>query len=223
MIRSILYKEEIKTRRIAIATFIAMALLATYILINIFHTIRYQGEVTLWDMIVHKDYNMISDYKYVPLLVGILWSLFQMIPELQRKRLKLTLHLPIKRQKMIAVMIGYGLTMLTMLFILTIGIPLLILSNYFSYEIIWAWSLAILPWIGAGYLGYLAFAAICIEPTWRNRVVLFLLFALSTQLFLFDAYSKAMIYMYPIHLFILLLFGISIFYTTIRFKEGRQG
>ncbi|MGB0976531.1 MAG: hypothetical protein ACPGSG_06090 [Prolixibacteraceae bacterium] len=222
MIRSILLKEWIKTRWVVIGIFIALTAYTCYEVMNIFHAFRYNGTMSLWEMIIQKDYTLVGGFKYVPVAIGIVLSLFQMIPELLHKRLKLTLHLPIARHKMIGYMIGYGLGILTLSFILSIGTTMIILSQHFAIEILKAWTLAILPWIGAGYLSYLAMAWIAIEPTWKGRAIVLAIWFLLNHLFLYPSASQAMVDMMPLHIVLLGLIGASIFYATIRFKEGKQ-
>ncbi|QZT37392.1 hypothetical protein K5X82_00520 [Halosquirtibacter xylanolyticus] len=222
MIQSILFKEWIKTKLIVYIILIGMLGLATYVMMNIFHSIRYNGQVMLWDMIIHKDYIMVSSFKYAPIIVGALLGLFQMVPELQHKRLKLTLHLPIPRHKMIGMMMGYGVMVLTTIFIVSIGVAMTILSFYFSSEIMSAWALALLPWLGAGYLTYLMMSWICIEPTWRMRSVTLIIWGLFVSLFLWSGYSQGVIFMFPYFVAIILLVATTVFYATMRFKEGKQ-
>ena len=60
--------------------------------------------------------------QFVPLVVGLLFAVVQFVPEMQRKCLKLTLHLPCPELRMIGAMLLYGVLLLGALFAVSLGV-----------------------------------------------------------------------------------------------------
>ena len=60
--------------------------------------------------------------QFVPLVVGLLFAVVQFVPEMQRKCLKLTLHLPCPELRMIGAMLLYGGLLLGVLFAVSLGV-----------------------------------------------------------------------------------------------------
>ena len=74
-------------------------------MLRIGRTIAIQGIDHLWVVMVQKDAIFIDLLQFVPLLIGILLAAVQFFPEMQRKCLKLTLHLPYSQKKMVMSML----------------------------------------------------------------------------------------------------------------------
>ena len=65
---------------------------------------------------VQRDVIFIDMLQYIPLIAGILMAIVQFVPEMQRKCLKLTLHLPYPELKMTGNMLLSGLVLLLVCF-----------------------------------------------------------------------------------------------------------
>ena len=108
MIQAIFYKEWIKTRWYWLLATLFMIGITGYSMLRIGRTIAIQGIDHLWVVMVQKDAIFIDLLQFVPLLIGILLAAVQFFPEMQRKCLKLTLHLPYSQKKMVMSMLAYG-------------------------------------------------------------------------------------------------------------------
>ena len=84
-------------------------------MLRIGRTIAIQGIDHLWVVMVQKDAIFIDLLQFVPLLTGILLAAVQFFPEMQRKCLKLTLHLPYSQKKMVMAMLAFGVLLLRVL------------------------------------------------------------------------------------------------------------
>ena len=116
MIKAIFYKEWIKTKWIFILSAIVLLGFSIYLIFNIYRMIELKGAVHIWEVMIQRDALFIDTIKFIPPIIGILFGITQFVPEMQRKCLKLTLHLPCDSRKMILSMTGYGLLMLSRLF-----------------------------------------------------------------------------------------------------------
>lgn len=222
MISSIFYKEWIKTRRIVwLCLFISLGFVV-YALMRIGRIIELKDAAHLWEIILTKEVVFIESLQYIPLLLGVLLAIAQYVPEIQQKRLKLTLHLPVNQKKIIITMGAYGLLCLLAIYLLNFVWLWIYLQQVVAPEFTSRILLTAMPWHIAGILGYAFTSWICIEPTWKYRVANSL-FAVGFIRFLFlNKYPEA--YNSVLWLLILLsiLFVGFIWISVTRFKTGKQ-
>jgi hypothetical protein len=222
MYRSIIYKEWIKTQKFIWLLLAVFLTLGIYSFMKIYEGVRLTGMVAYWETIIQKDTTLFPYFKYVPLLSGFLLAIIQYLPELQYKRLKLTLHLPLNENKIVALMLGYGFFVLSLFFFITLPVLLLGLSRYFTLEIVYAVLWNILPWFIAGWAAYLLTAWVCLEPLWKLRIPNIIAGMCALSFFFIGAKSGAYQPFIPcLTVFVIIAFSFS-FYSVIRFKEGIQ-
>ncbi|MDR3236591.1 MAG: hypothetical protein LBT48_07730 [Prevotellaceae bacterium] len=221
MYTSLFYKEWIKTRRPLLLLSAVFAATVAYILLNVAKL--YQANpVALWEFIVQNNAAQAGYLKYLTLGAGIALALVQLAPEMQNKRLKLTLHLPLNESKIVGSILWFGIVALTGLYLASGAILLAGLTVYFPAEIVSANLLAMLPWMLGGLAAYLFAAWICLEPVWRQRVLYTIPALGCTSLFYLDALPGAYLPFVP-WLASLTVAGFAFpFYSAIRFKQGVQ-
>lgn len=221
MYQSLFFKEWVKTRRLTLLLTIMFMAVIGYIFLNISKLIQ-TGAIPLWVVIIENDYTLVSLVKYLPSVAGLLFAIVQFSPEMQHKRLKLTLHLPLNETKIICSMLGYGMIVLSALFAITCLILLGGIAVRFSNEIVMANLLKALPWFLAGYATYLLGAWIAFEPVWLQRVLNALPATVLISFFYMEAPSGAYVPFLPyLIVFVLAAFTFSLFSVT-RFKNGIQ-
>ncbi|MDR0414758.1 MAG: hypothetical protein LBH84_05010 [Prevotellaceae bacterium] len=222
MYRSLIFKEWIKTRRFILLSGVAFAALIAYIFLWLAQTSGSMGIVNLWETIISKEFSLVGHVKYLPLAVGLLLAVVQLAPEMQSKRLKLTLHLPMNETRIICTMLGYGLATLLMLFTLATLALVAGISVHFSREIALSNFLTALPWFLGGLQAYLLCAWICLEPVWRQRIF----YAIPAACVLFSFYGSASPGAYVAYLPFMLFFIAASFFFSLhaaaRFKDGEQ-
>ena len=69
---------------------------------------RNERAAHVWEVMLQRDVIFIDMLQYIPLIAGILMAIVQFVPEMQRKCLKLTLHLPYPELKMTGNMLPPG-------------------------------------------------------------------------------------------------------------------
>ena len=222
MILSIFYKEWIKTRRMVWFCLIASLGFLLYTQMRLSRVVELQGAAHVWLIILSKDVTFIETLRFVPMAIGILLGLAQYVPEMQHKRLKLTLHLPIHYNRIIMLMSAYGLACLLAIFLIHYAWLWIYLHQLFATPITKHILLTSLPWYIGGIAGYAFTVWMCVEPTWKYRVIHFLFAAISLRLLYISPYPCA----YNRVLGILILVSVfSIGYIILsvsRFKRGEQ-
>ena len=136
MIQAIFYKEWIKTRWYWLLATLFMIGITGYSMLRIGRTIAIQGIDHLWVVMVQKDAIFIDLLQFVPLLIGILLAAVQFFPEMQRKCLKLTLHLPYSQKKMVMSMLAYGVLALVTCFAMSFIMMGVYLPQHFTSELV---------------------------------------------------------------------------------------
>lgn len=222
MIKAIIYKEWLKTQWLIAGIAAVMAGMLFYSFLNLSKVVEFRGAEILWSTLIAKDTVLLEVFRYAPAAAGVLLALAQFLPEVQFKRLKLTLHLPVKQGVMTGCIVGYGLTVLTVFSALHAAICAILLGRWIPAELVSRITSTMLVWYLAGWAAYLWTCAICIEPTWRMRIVLVVLLAALAGLFFLSPVPEAYNSFLPWLAAYTLASAILIFGGIERFKEGVQ-
>ena len=222
MWKSIIYKEFIKTRS-AIAIVVAVYIgVGAYSFMKIYENIRQAGIVNVWEEAVQREHGLFSYFEYLPLIAGILIAISQYVPELQFKRLKLTLHLPMKEDNILLTMLLFGISVIVALMTITLIILLWGINRSFPPEIVNDVFMQLTPWFIAAPASYLMTAWVCLEPQWKQRIMNIIPAFLFLSLFLLNAKSGSFNYFDTFLIVAIVVSFFFPFYSTARFKEGLQ-
>lgn len=222
MKKALLYKEFKKTKKVWFAICIIGIALLAYMFSKIGRSFRFAGLEHLMDVIINRNQFLFRELKFFPLLAGISIGVAQYVPEMLQKRIKLTLHLPLKERSIILQMLLHGLVLLVSLFAFHIIATLVFATIYLPNEIVFSTFITILPWYIAGITAYLFVAVICLDPTWKRRIMYIILACGSLYLFFISTFPGA--YMHILAWLIILPIYIVpfTFLSVARFKNGEQ-
>ena len=222
MKKALFYKEWIKTRYfIALFGVLSLSMMG-YVILQMQRVIQFKGASHLWEILLSRDVVFTEMMQYVPLSVGLLLGLAQFFPEMQQKRMKLTLHLPYAQNKNIACMLLAGSMELLLLFLLHLLTLLLYLSSHLAWELTERILLTTLPWYLSGFMGYLLVSWVTIEPTWHFRIVNGLVSAALLRLFFLSPYPEAYNPSLPLLCLLIVLSATLPYLSVSRFKAGKQ-
>ena len=193
-----------------------------YCILKINRAITMKGAPHLWEVMLGKDVVFIDLLTYLPLLIGIFLAWVQFVPEMQQNQLKLTLHLPVSQYKTISIMLSFGIILLLIGFASDFLLLWLYLQKFFATELTSRILLTAIPWFTAGITGYLLTAWICLEPTWKRRILNILISTAILRIFFLSSVPES----YNCFLPILILFTIlTLFFSLLsvsRFRAGKQ-
>ncbi len=220
MLRSLFLKEWLKTRMVVLLALTVSLGLCVYILQSVSRLIDANGMMLVWDTLLNRDVLLVDMLRFVPLVVGVLLGVSQMLPEVLQKRIKLTLHLPIAMWESVGVMVLYGAIVMVGLMVLNLGVCAVVMSSWFPKELLQHIFLTAVVWYIAGLLAYFFAIWVVLEPTWVMRV-LELLFAavclrgfyMSTMPEVYNAFLPIMV------VFTVLCAGLPLL-SIDRFKRG---
>ncbi len=199
MFKALVYKEWLKVRWTYISLSLISILAILYIFLEVSHGIELNGSIAFWGFIIYKKYPFAADLTYLPFITGVVIALVQFYPEINSGRLKLTLHLPMKENKILlqTVMIGGGLVLLLSVFNLAfIG---LLSASYFPGQVSKFTLVTLVPAYLAGLIAYFAVSAIMVEPIWSRRIPMIIFFAGFVSVLLgFSEYTALLLLFYLI-------------------------
>lgn len=181
--KAVFFKEWIKTK-IVFLLFSLLSLVALIYNLAIWYRIAtFKGASHLWEIVIGKDTLLIQSYQYLPYIMAIAMAIFQFMPEMRERRLKLTLHLPVGHNKMASMMVLYGVSMFVAYSIVMLAIALLVANYYFPFEITARLLSTFVTWHLGALTTYLLTSRIVLEGTRRYAITHLLVSALIVSLF----------------------------------------
>jgi len=182
MWRSILLKEHLKLRWAFYAALAVSAGFCVQSFLDIRQRLGTEHAEMVWYQAIHLQTVFQHQMRHLPLLTGLALAAVQFVPELLGRRMRIALHLPVNREKMLAWCLLVGLGHVLVVFGLAAGLTHLTTTAYFPAEVARSTFLTMTPWYAAGLLGYLGTAAVLLETAWPRR--LFLAFIFSVPAFM---------------------------------------
>ena len=120
------------------------------------------------------------------------------------------------------IMLSFGIILLLIGFASDFLLLWLYLQKFFATELTSRILLTAIPWFTAGITGYLLTAWICLEPTWKRRILNILISTAILRIFFLSSVPES----YNCFLPILILFTIlTLFFSLLsvsRFRAGKQ-
>jgi len=215
-----IFKEWLKIRWVYLATSVAAVLILVNIFLNVAHDMKFFGAEAFWSSIVFRGLQFYDNLRLVPVLIGFVIAFGQFLPEILMNRLKLTLHLPVRENRLFVQMIFVGFVALLILFCFMLLILSIITRIYFPMDILASVLITSLPWFIAGFVAYFAVAMIVIEPTWSQRILLILLSYGFVDIFLKNPWYNSYAGSLPIFVLLGAFFSVSVVLSGNRFRKG---
>jgi hypothetical protein len=222
MLKSIIYKEWIKTRWFLLILTLIGLLAVGNIFLKVQHNIVFNEAHKYWYLILFQGQLFYKSLKFIPLAIGLLIALAQYIPEITDKRVKLTFHLPIDENNILLLMLAYGGMALLLSFGLMFGVFVTLSQHFLPIEIVRATIISILPYFLAGFAAYFLFAMVTMEAIWKYRIAYFLA-ASAFILFYFEPSIGGGYAMMNGKLILLTaLISLSLTFSAYRFRKGEM-
>jgi hypothetical protein len=184
MIKALFYKEWTKTKKIVIFLLIALLSVSVYIIIDKLRIFKLVGIVHITDVIVNKNTFIFSILKYLPLAVGAILAVAQFYIEYANRRFKLSLHLPLPENKLVSILVCYGVTILATLFFIQLLLLGIFIDQHFAHEIAVHYIYTMIPWYCAGFASYALVSMVSLEPNTLRKFTLSL-FSIAYLYFFF--------------------------------------
>jgi hypothetical protein len=222
MLKSVLYKEWLKTRWFLIIFLIAGTLATGYVFLKVKYDFTFKDATNYWYMILFQNLLYFRFLEFVPLSGAVAVAIAQYFPETINKRIKLTFHLPVNEDKVLLVMMLYGTVCLLAAYLVIFGLFLTLSSVYFPSGIIWKAVGSVLPWFLAGFATSYLIALIILEPVWLYRFVYLLVTAAFVPVFFETSVAGGYAPANPVLLIFVLILSIALLFSGYRFRKGEM-
>lgn len=216
------YKEWIKTRWYLLLALLTLVGFTGYSVLRFYRALGLKGAQHLWEVMLTRDAIFVDMLTYIPALIGLILAVVQFVPEMHRKCLKLTLHLPCSHLRMLYEMLSYGVVALLVIFGISFLMIYLFMNGPLAPELCSHVLLTTLPWYLAGLAAYLLISWICLEPTWKMRIFNLIVSLLILRVFFLSTTPEAYNGFLPILAVFTLLTATFSALSVLRFKEGKQ-
>ncbi len=220
MFSPIYYKEWLKLRWAFLIVLGFALLMDLNIYLNLSHDIIFIEPKSYLYNVIFRGIKFYSGIQYLPLLSGIVLAIVQFYPEMHSDRLKLTFHLPVNENRVLLQMVSLGAFLQFIISLVLVLVLMLITGKFFPGEVVSSVVLTVLPWVLAGFVGYFATAMILIEPIWKVRIILMLIFYGFIGFFYFDFFYNTYARSWPYFLLLTLAHSVFILYSGYRFRRG---
>jgi len=220
MLKSVVFKEWLKVRWFLVILTLIGVIAAGNIFLKVQHYITFQEANKYWYRILFENVQYFRYLKLVPLLIGLTIAVAQYIPEITSRRIKLTFHLPINENKILLLMLGFGVVILLISYAIIFSIFFGLSNHYFAKEMVQAAIISVTPWFLAGFAAYFMATLIIMEAIWKYRMVYFI--TACAFISLYFEYSIAGGYG-PVNLklsLLTLLVSVSLLFSAYRFRKG---
>ncbi|WP_319502355.1 hypothetical protein [uncultured Draconibacterium sp.] len=224
MWKSIIYKEWLKIRWVAIIYAALGVLVVGNIFLKVQHDFEFSNAANYWYSILFQGNKFFeySLFKFVPLAGAVAIALTQYFPETINKRIKLTFHLPINENKALLVMMLFGtfcqVAISTVLILIFTGMSL----AYFPAEIIQSALISTAPWFLCGFVVYFLTALIVLEPVWKYRFIYILVTATFVPIYLQTVAASAYSPSLPLLIVFTILLSVVLLFSGYRFRKGEM-
>ncbi|MCE1200279.1 MAG: hypothetical protein LWW85_15040, partial [Marinilabiliales bacterium] len=189
---------------------------------NLRHTLRFNGAANVWYNLIFLNYSYYRLLAILPLLSGLSVALAQFLPEIQAERLKLTLHLPEKENRLFLGMLALGSLLLSLLFAVIILLFALLSGIDLPPMVVGTAVVAIVPWFLAGLTTYFLTSLIVIEPSWFSRLGSTLIACGLLSGYLLQVPGKGYGSFLPVLILLTLMAGFSVLHSLNRFRKGKS-
>ena len=222
MIRSIVYKEWIKTRWFMLILSILGLLAVGNVFLRVQHYITFNEAHNYWYLVLFQNQQYFKGLRFIPVVIGLAIALVQYIPEITDKRIKLTFHLPLNENRALLIMLGYGVSILILCFAFLLILFTGLSNHFFGAEIVHAALVSVTPWFLAGMAAYFLAAMVVLEAIWKYRIAYFLASSAFILFFFENGIAGAYATLNWKLTLCTLLISLSLTFSAYRFRKGEM-
>jgi hypothetical protein len=222
MWKSVLYKEWLKVRWFYIIGTCLGFLAVGYVFLRVQHDFTFNEANNYWYAVLFQNLQYFGYLKYYPAVFGLALAISQFFPETVSKRIKLSFHLPINENKILLLMMLFGVVCLFACFLLTIGLFLILSKSFFPWGIIAPAIISVMPWFLSGFAIYFLVVLVVLEPVWKYRFLYLVVVLAAIPLFYESSLAGGYAPAIPVLIILVLLLSIVLLFSGYRFRKGEM-
>ncbi|MDR2400237.1 MAG: hypothetical protein LBD73_01125 [Deferribacteraceae bacterium] len=201
------------------------ALLLVHIGVAVYHYLRIRNAfivnepVLLWSDIIEKGGIFFSRFEKPLYLSSVILAVLQFYPETDKRRLRISCHLPMNEQVMLWGMLAFSILTVTIYWFLDLAAACLTGLRYFPYDVYSQQPLIMFYWYIKALVFYAVSAVLTLELSWGDKFRRGIMLAGFYNLINMSVYNSPLIYLIPLIL-TALIFIPAVYYPALRFREG---
>lgn len=219
MIKSIMLKEWLKLKWFLNGCLLLNIGVCFKILLDIRQRLHAEHAEMVWYQAIHLHSVLYQDIRFVILATSLVLAAAQFVPEMLGRRMRIALHLPIGRNRLVTWSMLSGLLFFSFV---TLADWLFVFSTirfYFPEEVAAVVLPTMLPWYLAGVVGYCATTCILLETTRSRRVFLSIVFTIVVSIFFSGHGYSWLVPALPLLIVCIPLSLLSVYESARRFQQ----
>jgi hypothetical protein len=220
MLKNIFFKEYLKLNKVLFALLILHAALGVYHWLRLRSSFTVGSPVSIWTNIINMNGIYFSIFEKPLYVTALALAVFQFYSEADKRRFRISCHLPANEYLITAAMFAFAVSALTAFGLLDLVFAMAVSVRYFPYEIYSQIPLILFYWYVNAVLFYAVASVLTLEPSWKHKIRLFIMLGAFYKLISLSVYNSPKIYIICL-LILAALFLSLIFYPAERFRQGR--
>jgi hypothetical protein len=222
MWKSVLYKEWLKSKWFFIIGTCFGFLVVGYVFLRVQHDFTFNDANNYWYAVLFQNFQYFGYLKYFPAVFGLALAISQYFPETVSKRIKLTFHLPVNENKVVLMMMLFGIVCLLLSFTAILGLFLILSKSFFPWGIIAPALISATPWFLSGFAIYFLVALIVLEPVWKYRFLYLVVLLATLPLFYESSIAGGYAPAIPGLFALVIISSIALLFSGYRFRKGEM-
>ncbi len=222
MLQSVVYKEWIKTRWFLLILLVLGLLVIGNMYLKVQHAITFNGANKYWYLVLFQNQIYYKGLKFIPIAIGLAVAIAQYIPEIMNKRIKLTFHLPVNENKVLLLMLSYGIVVLLASYLILFIVFTILSNSKLPPEVVHTAISSITPWFLAGFAAYFLGAMVILEAIWKYRIAYFI----ASCAFILFYFEKSIAGGYALMnwklVILTVIISTSLLFSAYRFRKGEM-
>jgi hypothetical protein len=187
-------KEYLKLNRALWALLIFHIAAAVYFYLRIRSAFVAGSPISLWTNIITMNSFFFSIFEKPLYITGFAIAVLQFYPEVEKRRFRISCHLPANEYITLAKMIAFAVSSISLFWLIDALSVLLISARYFPYEIFSETPLVMFYWYINALLFYAVASVLTLEPSWKHKGRLFIMLAAFYKLVSISIYNSPKAY-----------------------------
>ncbi|QAR33787.1 hypothetical protein EP073_10335 [Geovibrio thiophilus] len=205
--------------KVIFAVFLASAGYAVYFWLKLRSGFSMMNPVMIWTDIIDKHSFFFGRFEILLQVSAIALGVMQFYPETEKKRFRISCHLPVNEYAMTGSMVFFGISVITLLWIFDAAVVYLSARVYFPYEIYSEAPVVMFYWYLTAVVIYIFVSSFTLEPVWKQKFKLGIMLGAFSGFFAVSVYNSDRTIL-MLSCMLAVMFIPVLFYPALRFRKG---
>lgn len=219
MIKQIWTKELIKLNKLLLALFIMHIGVAVYYWMIINSSFKVSEAISVWQLVIERGVIFFSNFQTPILASAIAIGVMQFYPEVEKKRFRISCHLPMNENLMVISMPIFAVSVITCLWLFDVAAAYFAGRTFYPYEMYSEIPVIMFYWYVKALVLYALAAVLTLEPSWFQKIRLGIVLAATVKVVGRFSYNSDRMFILT-NLVLVCIIMLTVYYPALRFREG---